>query len=136
MRKDILLELVTETIVNGDLNLLDDHDNCAAIVEVVGKVGGTEHIVQVVVETVLLLVDDEHLVDLLHNLLLEAIVDNLKVLLLDLDDLLLVVEVVEAVNEVESLATEAVVESITNLALGKAGSTLGCADGFGSCGVH
>lgn len=52
-----------------------------------------------------------------ETLTLEAVVNNLQVLLLDLDNLGLVVEVVEAVAEVESIATEAIdnsaVESVT-----------------------
>jgi hypothetical protein len=64
---------------------------------------------------------------LLHDLLLEAIVDDLKVLLLDLDDLLLLVEVVEAVGEVEPVAAEAIedgaIEAVTEdiVALGNGG---------------
>jgi hypothetical protein len=50
-----------------------------------------------------LLVDDQNLVDLLDDLLLESVVDDLEVLLLDLDDLLLVVEVIEAIDEAEVL---------------------------------
>jgi len=54
------------------------------------------------------LVDDEDLVDLLDDLLLDAIVDDLQVFFLNLEDLLLLVEVVEAVSEVESVPGEAV----------------------------
>jgi hypothetical protein len=57
---------------------------------------------------------------LLHNDLLAPIVNDLEVLLLDLDDLLLLVEVVEAVDEVESavIAIEAVDDGVeANLAL-------------------
>lgn len=43
---------------------------------------------------------------MLDNLLLEAVVDDLKVLFLDLNHLLLVVEVVEAVDEVEAIVAE------------------------------
>jgi hypothetical protein len=115
LSKDVLLELVAAAVVNGDLDLLDDHDDGGLVVVAVPEVGLAEEVVHVVVEAILLLVDDEHLVDLLHDLLLEAVVDDLEVLLLDLDDLLLLVEVVEAVNEVEAIATEAVGD--TRLAL-------------------
>ena len=110
LREDVLLELVATAIIDSDLDLLNNHDNGGLIPVVVAEVGLAEEVVQVVVEAILLLVDDEDLVDLLHDLLLEAVVNDLEVLLLDLDDLLLVVEVVEAVNEVEAIATKAVGE--------------------------
>lgn len=60
---------------------------------------------------------------MLDDGLLEAVVDDLEVLLLHLNYLLLVVEVVEPVDEVEVVATEAVakggVEGLT-LRVGKA----------------
>lgn len=71
------------------------------------------------------MIDDQDLVHLLNDLLLEAVVDDLQVLLLDLDDLLLLVEVVEAISKVEAVAAETIhdgaVEAITEdavLALG------------------
>jgi hypothetical protein len=128
LSKDILLELVATAIIDSDLDLLDDHDNGGLVPVVVPEVGLAEEVVQVVVEAILLLVDDEDLVDLLHNLLLEAVVDDLEVLLLDLDDLLLLVEVVEAINEVEALAAEAVGDR--RLALVER-ERLGQVDGFG-----
>ena len=76
--------------------------------ELVLEVGLAEDIVQVVVEAVVDLVNDEDLLHLLHNLLFVAVVDDLEVLLLDLDDLRLLIEVVEAVDEVEAVTTEAV----------------------------
>jgi hypothetical protein len=79
----------------------------------------------------------EYLIYLLNDLLLEAVVDDLQVLLLDLDDLLLLVEIVEAISKVEAVAAEAVdncaVEPIAEdvaLALGDR-----CGDGGGGCGV-
>lgn len=108
MSKDVLLELVAPAIVDSDLNLLHDKHDSGDIVKLVPEVGLAEEVVQVVVEAILLLVDNEYLVDLLDNLLLETVVDDLEVLLLDLDDLLLVVEVVEAINKVEAVAAKAV----------------------------
>jgi hypothetical protein len=74
---------------------------------------------------------------LLDDLLLATVVNDLEVLLLDLDDLLLLVEVVEAIGEVEAVALEAVenstIEAITKdvvLALGDGGR-----DGLCGCGV-
>lgn len=111
LREDVLLEGVAEAVVDGDLNLLDDEHDGGDILELILEVALAEDVVQVVLETVVDLVDDEDLVDLLDNLLLEAIVDNLEVLLLDLDDLLLLVEVVEAVDEVETVTLESIDDS-------------------------
>lgn len=77
------------------------------VAEVIPEIGLAEEVVQVAVEAIPLVIDDEHILDLLHDELLEAIVHNLQVLLLHLDNLLLIIDVVEAVNEVE--ATEAAV---------------------------
>jgi hypothetical protein len=106
--EDVLLELVAEAVVDGNLDLLHDKHDGADLLELILEVGLAEQVVQVVVEAVVDLVNDEDLVDLLDNLLLEAVVDDLKVLLLDLDDLLLLVEVVEAISKVEAVALEAV----------------------------
>jgi hypothetical protein len=114
--EDVLLELVAAAVVDGDLDLLYDEHDGADVAVLVPHVGLAEEVVQVVVEAVVDLVDDEDLVGLLHDLLLAAVVDDLKVLLLDLDHLRLLVEVVEAIGKVEAVATEAVddgtVESI------------------------
>jgi hypothetical protein len=123
LSEDFLLDLVAAAVVDGDLNLLYD------------KHGLAEQVVQVVVEAVVDLVDDEDLVDLLHDLLLAAVVvDDLKVLLLDLDDLLLLVEVVEAVGEVETVtgeavehcAVEAIAEDVVTLRDGGSNGAGGC----------
>lgn len=54
------------------------------------------------------MVNDENFLHLLDDLLLEAIVDDLEVLFLNLDDLLLLVEVVEAIDEIKALAPVAI----------------------------
>lgn len=105
------MELSASAVINGDLDFLDDHHDSGDVAELVLKVGLTEDVVEVVGETVVDLVDDEDLVDLLYDSLLEAVVDDLKVLLLDLEDLLLLVELVEVVQEVKALAVEAVHDS-------------------------
>ena len=100
--------MVATAVINRNLDLLDDHDNSGLVLVVVPHARLAEKVVHVVVEAILLLDDDEHLADLLHDRLLAAVVDDLQVLLLDLDDLLLLVELVEAVDEVEAVTTEAV----------------------------
>lgn len=106
--EDVLLELAAAAVVDCDLDLLDDHHDGGDVPELVLEVALAEEVVQVVVEAIVDLVDNEDLVGLLDNLLAETIVDNLEVLLLDLDDLLLLVEVVEAIGKVESIATETI----------------------------
>lgn len=70
-------------------------------------------------------------------LLAAVVVDDLEVLLLDLDDLLLLVEVVEAVCKIEAIAGEAIedcaVETVAEdvVALGD-----GRGDGASSCGCY
>lgn len=44
----------------------------------------------------------------MYDLLLEPVVDNLKVLLLDLNHLLLLVEILETIGKVETIATESI----------------------------
>jgi hypothetical protein len=127
--KDVLSELVALTIVNSDLDLLHNHDNGGLVPVLVPEVGLAEEVVQVLVEAILLLVDNEDLVDLLDDLFLEAIIHNLKVLLLDLDDLLLVVEVIEAIDEVESLTAEPIREGALTLIVGE---RMGHVDRFGN----
>jgi hypothetical protein len=135
LSEDFLLDLVAAAVVDGDLNLLYDKHDGGDVAELVLHVGLAEQVVQVVVEAVVDLVDDEDLVDLLHDLLLAAVVvDDLKVLLLDLDDLLLLVEVVEAVGEVETVtgeavehcAVEAIAEDVVTLRDGGSNGAGGC----------
>jgi hypothetical protein len=106
--KHLLLELVAAAVVDGDLDLLYDEHDGGLLLALILEVALAEEIVQVVVEAVADLVDNEDFIDLLDDLLLEAVVDDLEVLLLDLDDLLLLIEVVEAVDEVEAIAVEAI----------------------------
>ena len=78
----------------------------------ISEVALAEDVVQVVLEAEVLVLDDEDVLCLLNNGLLEAVVDDLKVLLLELEHLLLVVEVVEAIGEVEVVvATETAIEA-------------------------
>lgn len=132
MHKDILLEGVSPIVCNRDLDLLYDQHDCGLVIPLPPEVGLAEEVVKIAVESILLVLHDEHLVDLLHDGLLEPVVDDLEVLLLHLDDLLLVVERVEAVDEVEALAIEAVGEGrVRGLALGDiGGEALGAVDGF------
>tara|TARA_R110002003_G_scaffold130_3_gene12176 strand:+ start:19639 stop:20067 length:429 start_codon:yes stop_codon:yes gene_type:complete len=104
----LLLELVAAAVVDGDLDLLYDEHDGGLLLALILEVALAEEIVQVVVEAVADLVDNEDFIDLLDDLLLEAVVNDLEVLLLDLDDLLLLIEVVEAVDEVEAIAVEAI----------------------------
>lgn len=106
--KDLLLELVAAAIVDGNLDFLDDKQYRGFFLALVLEVALAEEVVQVVVEAVVDLVNDEDFVDLLDDRLLSAVVDDLEVLFLDLDDLLLLIEVVEAVGKVEAVAAEAV----------------------------
>ena len=83
------------------------------------------------------MVDNEDFLHLLHDLLLDAVVYDLQVLLLDLDYLLLLVESVEAVDEVEGavVAVKAVDDRIElDLTLGGAWQRLGDVDGLCGCG--
>ena len=110
--EDVLLEESTETVVNGDLDLLNNKDDSGDILELISEVALAEDVVQVVLEAEVLVLDDEDVLCLLNNGLLEAVVDDLKVLLLELEHLLLVVEVVEAIGEVEVVvATETAIEA-------------------------
>lgn len=114
--------MVAAAVVNGDLDLLHNKGNSSDITELVLEVALAEEVVEVVVEAVVDLVDDEDLLHLLDDGLLAPVVDDLEVLLLDLDYLLLLVEVVEAVDEVEGavVAVEAVDDGVeANLALGR-----------------
>lgn len=104
LSKDALLKPIPKAIVNGNLYLLHNQHHSRLIGKVIPKVAFAEEVVQVVVEAILLFVDDENLGGLLHDGLLEAVVNDLEVVFLDLDDLLLVVEVLEAVDEVEVVA--------------------------------
>jgi hypothetical protein len=132
LHEDILLEGVSPLVCDRDLNLLHDQHDGSLVIPLPPEVGLAEEIVEIAVESILLVLHDEHLVDLLHDGLLEPVVDDLEVLLLHLDDLLLVVERVEAVDEVEALAIEAVGEGrIRGLTLGDiGGEALGAVDGF------
>jgi hypothetical protein len=174
LREYVLLELVAPAVVDRDLDLLHNKHNGADIAPLVRHVALAEEIVQVVVEAVVDLVNDKDLLNLLHNLLLAAVVDDLNVvlfrldysvaaavvdnlnvvllgldysvattvvydleiLLLNLNDLLLLVEVVEAVDEVECAIVR--VETVDDRA--EVGLTLGIAregdrgvDGLGGC---
>jgi hypothetical protein len=91
LRKNVLLKDIAEAVVDGDLDLLDDHEDGRLVRELVLEVGLAEQVVELVVEAVVLLVDDEHFLRLLHHGLLEAVVYDLQVVLLNVDDLLLVV---------------------------------------------
>jgi hypothetical protein len=126
--EDVLLELVAPAIIDSNLDLLHDEHNGADIAVLVLHVALAEKVVQVVVEAVVDLVDDKDFLNLLDDLLAAAIVDDLEVLLLDLDDLFLLVEVVEAVDEVECtvVCVEAVDDGVeVELSLGIAGSVDG-----------
>lgn len=142
LREDLLLECVAAAIVDCDLDLLHNKHDGADILELILEVALAEEVVEVVVEAVVDLVNDEGFLDLLDNLLLEAVVGDLKVLLLDLDHLLLLVEVAEAISEVESIAAESVydgaIEAIAEdvvAALGVARKGLRGVDGLCSYGV-
>jgi hypothetical protein len=129
LREDVLLELVAATVVDGDLDLLHNEHDSGDLIELVLEVGFAEDVVELVVEAVVDLVDYEHLIDLLHDLALEAVVDDLKALLLNLNYLLLLVEVLEAISEVEALAVEAVdyssVETLAENVVGALGDRRG-----------
>lgn len=111
LSEDVLLEEATEAVVDSDLDLLNNEDDGRDILELVSEVALAEDVVQVVLEAKVLVLDDEDVLCLLNDGLLEAVVDDLKVLLLELEHLLLVVEVVEAIGEVELVSTEAAVET-------------------------
>ena len=135
--ENILAKEVAPAVVNGDLDGLNDNHNSGDVAKPVPEVALAEEVVQVVVETVVDLVDDEDLLHLLDDGLLTSVVDDLEVLLLDLDYLLLLVEVVEAVDEVEGavVAVEAVDDGVeADLALGRGVDGLcGCEGGLVCC---
>jgi hypothetical protein len=79
-----------------------EHDG-ADILELGLEVAFAEEVVEVVVEAVVDLVYNEDFIDLLDDLLLCAGIDDLKVVGLDLDGLGLLIEGVEAVDEVETI---------------------------------
>ena len=135
LSEDVLLELVATSIIHSNLDLLHNKHNGANILELVLEVALAEKVVQVIVEPVVDLVDNEDLVDLLHDLLLEAVVDDLQVLLLDLNDLLLLIEVVEAVRKVEAIAAETVQDSTVEIIAAEDVAALGYRgrDGLSSC---
>jgi succinylarginine dihydrolase len=85
------------------LNLLHYEHNGADVLELRLEVAFAEEVVEVVVEAVVDLVYNEDFVDLLDNLLLRAGIDDLEVVGFDLDGLGLLVEGVEAVDEVETI---------------------------------
>ena len=99
LREDVLLEDATTAIVNCHLDLLNHHDNSCDVIEIVAEVALAEQIV----EAILLLVNDEHLVDLLDDSLLDAIVHDLQVLLLELEDLVDVAELIDSAIEIEAV---------------------------------
>ena len=113
LSEDVLLEETTEAVVDSDLDLLNNEDDGRDILELVSEVALAEDVVQVVLEAKVLVLDDEDVLCLLNDGLLEAIVDDLEVLLLELEHLLLVVEVVETVGEVEVVSTETAIEANT-----------------------
>lgn len=139
LRENLLLELITECVGDSDLYLLNDDHDGRDLLKLVLEVGFAEQVVQIVVEAVVHLVHDEHFVDLLDDLLLDAVVGDLEAFFADLDDLLLLVEGVEAVGEVETGAGEAVDDGAVGLAaevfavkdVGALG--LGGGDGASSC---
>lgn len=136
LREDVLLDLIAPAIVDSNLNLLYDECDGRDIAELVLEVALAEEVVQVIVETVVDLIDNEDLLYLLNDCLLATVVDNLEVLLLDLDDLLLLVEVVESVNKVEVaiVAVEAVDNRVeADLALGRTRKRSRSVDGLCSC---
>lgn len=99
MRKDILLEHAAPTIIHRNLDLLYDHHHRRHIVKVVPEVALAEQ----VVEAVVLLVHNQHFIDLLDHRLLDAVIHNLQVLLLELEHLVHVVELVDGTIEVEAV---------------------------------
>lgn len=101
LRKHRLLHAPAPAVVNADLDLLHHEDDGADISELIVDVALSEHVFEVVVEAVVLLVHDEDLVGLGDYLLLETVIDDLHLLLLDLDDGVLGVEGVEVVDEGE-----------------------------------
>ena len=136
LSENVLLELVASAIVDSDLDLLHDKHDGADIAVLVLHVALTEQVVQVVVEAVVDLVYDKDFLHLLDDLLSAAIVDDLEVLLLYLDHLFLLVEVVEAVDEVECtvICVETVNDGVeVELALGVAGKGGGRVDGLCGC---
>lgn len=138
LHKDILLKCIAPIILHRHLDLLhDQHDRCL-LVPLAAEVRFAEEVIEVVVEAVVLLVDDQDLVDLLHDLLLELVVLDLQAVLPDLDDLRLLVEAVEAVDEGEGLAAEALHGGGVAFAQGILRERLGCVDwlcGFGIVSV-
>lgn len=100
-------DLVSEAIIDKNIDLLHHHQHGADIVEVAGVAALAEQVVELVVEAVLLLVHNDDLLRLLDEHLLEPIVDNLHVLLLDVEEEVLVVDVIEAVDEVELVVVTA-----------------------------
>jgi hypothetical protein len=136
LREYVLLDLVAPPVIDGDLDLLYDKCDGGDVAELVLEIAFAEKVVQVIVETVVDLVDDEDFLYLLGDCLLTAIVDNLKVLLLNLNDLLLLVEVVKSINEVEVaiVAIKAVDDRVeVDLALGGAGKGSRSVDGLCGC---
>lgn len=136
MREDVLLDLVASAVIDGDLDLLYDERDGRDIAELVLEIAFAEEVVQVIVEAVVNLVDDEDLLNLLDDCLLTTIIDNLKVLLLNLDDLLLLVEVIKSVDEVEVVivSIEAIDDGVeVDLALSGAGKGSRSVDGLCSC---
>lgn len=107
----MLLEETTKAIVDSDLDLLNNKEDSGHVLELVSEVALAEDVVQVVLEAKVLVLNDEDVLCLLNDGLLEAVVDDLEVLFLELEHLLLVVEGIEAVGEVEAVAStvEAVV---------------------------
>ena len=136
LREDVLLDLVASAVIDGNLDLLYDERDGRDIAELVLEIALAEEVVQVIVEAVVDLVDDEDLLNLLDDCLLTTIIDNLKVLLLDLDDLLLLVEVIKSVDEVEVaiVSVEAIDDGVeVDLALSGAGKGSRSVDGLCSC---
>jgi hypothetical protein len=139
LRKDLLIDAVTAAIVNRDSDLLHDEHDRGDVVEAVAHVAATEQVVQVIVEAVVDLVDNKNLIDLLHDdLAVSAVIDDLQILLLNLDHLLLLVEVVEAVDEVEASVSAAVavddsVDVVVTAEDAAVAFGLGRGDGLCSC---
>ena len=100
--ENILAKEVASAVVDGDLDGLDDNHDSGDVAKPVPEVALAEEVVHVVVEAVVDLVNDDDLLHLLNDLSLEVVVDDSEALLLDIDDLLLLVEPLEAVDEVEA----------------------------------
>lgn len=74
--KHTLIEPITPSVINANLNLLYNNNNRLPILEAVVEVALAEHVVEVLLEAVVDLVDDEDLLHLLDDFAATAVVDD------------------------------------------------------------